>query len=212
MFKSTTFLAALTAATLSVAPDTAKAQDYWIGQIILGGWNFCPRTTIPAAGQLLPISENTALFSLYGTTYGGDGRTTFGIPDLRGRYATSTGQQPGLSFIRLGEKSGAETHTMNVLEMPNHTHAIQSTATAQLHGSDGAVNSNTVAGAALADQASPHYAGRGALDQTLEDGSVSVNVTSTAGNTGGNQPFNIKDPFLGLQYCVVQFGIFPSRN
>lgn len=212
MLKSTTFLAALTAATLGVSPDTAKAQDFWIGQIILGGWNFCPRTTIPAAGQLLAISENSALFSLYGTTYGGDGRTTFGIPDLRGRYATGNGQQPGLSFVPLGAKGGAETHTMNVTQMASHNHAVQSTATAQLHGSDGAVNSDTVAGAALADQPSPHYAGRGALDQTLEDGSVTVNVTSTAANNGGNQPFNIKDPFLGLQYCVVQFGIFPSRN
>lgn len=91
----------------SAAPANASADPY-VGDLMLVGFNFCPRGWTPAAGQLLPISSNTALFSLYGTIYGGDGRSTFGLPDLRGRVPLSQGTGPGLLQVKLGQKSGVE--------------------------------------------------------------------------------------------------------
>lgn len=193
-----------------VAP--AQAQDMWLGQIVMGGWNFCPRTTLPAAGQLLPISSNSALFSLLGCTYGGDCRTTFALPDLRGRAPIGVGQGLGLSSYPLGAQVGQEQVTLNVTQMPSHSHVITNQVTAQLNGSDGAVNSATINGSALANQAAPHYAGRGAIDQAFEAGSVAVSVTSTAQNNGGNLSHENRGPRLTLQYCVVTQGIFPSRS
>ncbi len=195
------------------APQKAEAQQFWLGQIVLGGWNFCPRTTAAAAGQLLAISSNTALFSLYGTNYGGDGRTSFGLPDLRGTVAVSEGQRPGLSFYRLGQFSGRETHTMNVLELPSHNHLATSTATATLFAEEGGSTATNAAGNLLADGAANTYAtdGRGATT-TMSSESLGVTVTTTLGNTGNNQAFNIRGPYLALQYCVVTAGTFPSRS
>lgn len=101
-----------------------NGQDEYIGELMLVGYNFCPRASIDARGQLLSIAQNTALFSLYGTTFGGDGRTTFGVPDLQGRTAIGDGQGPGLSNRLLGQKGGSEQNFMNVSQMPSHTHTV----------------------------------------------------------------------------------------
>jgi microcystin-dependent protein len=112
--------------TLSGLPQAALAgPEPFIGEIMLTGANFCPRGWADANGQLLAVAQNAALFSLLGTTYGGDGRTTFGLPDLRGRVAIHTGQGPGLSNRNQGSKSGAENHTLTVSEMPQHTHGLR---------------------------------------------------------------------------------------
>ena len=210
MFKKLILAAALSVAGFFSAPQAAQAQDYWIGQIVIGGWNFCPRTTIPADGQLLPIASNSALFSLYGTTYGGDGRTTFGIPDLRGRIAMHNGDGPGLAPVSLGQKGGRNDVTLTQAEMPSHSHTISNTVTATANAGGGgaggfAAGDHITVGANI-------YSNAGAPSQPLADGSVAVDVQSTAFNTGGSQSFNIANPFLGLQFCVVQFGIFPSRS
>lgn len=105
---ATTFLA--TSAQLPSAE--ANAQEEYLGQVMLVGFNFCPRGTVAAEGQLLPIASNSALFSLYGTIYGGDGRTTFALPDLRGRSPISMGQGPGLGNYPEGRKGGSETFTV----------------------------------------------------------------------------------------------------
>jgi len=202
--------AAATALTFGLPAKPASAQDFWIGQIVLGGWTFCPRTTLSASGQLLSISQNSALFSLYGTSFGGDGRTTFGIPDLRGRYATSVGTGPGLSPIRIGQIGGRETETLNILNLPSHTHTIVNTATSNVAASAGPPATGA-SGKGFAGSAAI-YSGVGAPSQGMQAGVVTTSVNSTVGQTGGNQAFSIKDPFLGLQYCVVQFGIFPSRS
>lgn len=97
--------AAFIASSLSIASPAAAGTDAYLGEIIMGGWNFCPRGTIKADGQLLPISQNSALFSLYGTNYGGDGRTTFAMPDLRGRTPINAGQGPGLPNRTLGSRT-----------------------------------------------------------------------------------------------------------
>ena len=101
--------AALVASSLSIATPAMAGTDAYVGEIIMGGWNFCPRGTVPADGKLMAIAQNTALFSLFGTTYGGDGRVTFGLPDLRSRTPIHHGQGPGLPSHTIGSKSNSSS-------------------------------------------------------------------------------------------------------
>lgn len=125
--------AAASLAIATLAGGTASAQEKYLGEIIWVGFNFCPRGSLPADGQLLPIAQNTALFSLFGTMYGGDGRTTFAVPDLRGRVSISVGQAPGLSPRRQGERGGTETETVMPAQIPVPAEAKQA-ATAAIGG------------------------------------------------------------------------------
>lgn len=198
------------AALLAFGGDAkpAQAQNFWLGQIVAGGWNFCPRSTVAAKGQLLSISQFSALFSLLGTNYGGDGRTTFGVPNLQGRAPIGEGTLPGGGTYRLGQTYGQEVHTLNQLEMPSHTHAV--TATGNLNATNGAVNSATAAGSAIANQPASHYSSRGAINEVMKGGSVSV--TASAANTGGSQAHETRGPRQVVTYCIVTEGIFPSRS
>ena len=198
-------MAATVALATAFVPAPAQAQgagDQFLGQLLLTGYNFCPRGWTPADGQLLAISTNTALFSLYGTTYGGDGRTTFALPDLRGRVPIHTGTGPGLSNHPLGQRSGQETHTLTTLEMPSHNHTAVLLGEAQVAADSANPRGNTLArGATIyADNAAPDP------NDALHSGSVVV------GNNGGNQAHNNMQPYLTLQWCVALTGIFPSRN
>ncbi|SLN32456.1 Phage Tail Collar Domain protein [Roseovarius litorisediminis] len=198
------------ATALSSQTSTATAQDYWLGQIVMGGWNFCPRTTLPANGALLPISSNSALFSLLGCTYGGDCRTTFALPDLRGRIAMNNGTGPGLQPVALGQRGGRENFTPNISTLASHSHAISNTATAVANVGNGtpgeyAADEHLAANAQI-------YAPTGSPNKPLNANTVQVTVDSTASNAGQNQPVDIRNPYLGVQYCVVTQGIFPSRN
>ena len=162
----------------------------FIGQIILFAGNFAPRGYALCAGQLLPIAQNTALFSILGTTYGGNGQTTFALPDLRGRVPLGQGQGPGLSSYSLGQSSGAETHTLNVTEMPQHAHLPQA--------ADGDQTTNRAAGSVPA---------KGGVYSTSPNASG-----APTGAAGGSQPHNNLQPHLALNYCIALEGIFPSRN
>jgi len=210
MSKKLALAAAVSAASLCAAPDRAEAQQFYLGQIIVSGWTFCPRGTVGADGQLLPIAQNTALFSLFGTTYGGDGRTTFGIPELRGRFPMHFGNGPGLTPRPLGQKAGQENATLTQLQLPSHTHTVTSTATTTVSvgpGQAGAFDAgdHIVAGTDI-------YASTGSPNQALDPATVGVTVASTANPTGGSQSFQIMNPYLAVRYCVVLFGIYPSRN
>jgi microcystin-dependent protein len=108
MFRSSVAVAVLAASAFAMAPTASAGPDEYLGEILTVGFNFCPRGTLEADGRLLPISSYTALFSLYGTTYGGDGRTTFALPDLRGRTIVNAGQGPGLTNRPLGQRGGTE--------------------------------------------------------------------------------------------------------
>lgn len=195
------------AAFLVVGSAAAQAQEKYIGEIMLVGYTFCPRGTAEANGQLTAISENTALFSLYGTTYGGDGRTTFALPDLRGRVPVHTGQAPGLSNYPLGAAGGVESRTLTVAQMPPHAHGI----TAQLNASGAPGSAPTPAGNL------PALSTVGSIYGTVPQGGAtepmaSNAITVTESNTGGGQAVDIRQPFLTMRYCVVLQGIFPSRN
>ena len=123
-------------AALDMKRNLANAQESYLGQIQMFGFNFAPRGWAFCDGQLLPIAQNTALFSLLGTIYGGDGRTTFGLPDLRGRVPVHLGQGPGLANFTIGQKGGFATTTLSVQQMPLHAHAAQTTVHAGSATSD----------------------------------------------------------------------------
>ncbi len=180
-------------------PKTAAAQsDPFIGTIAMFGFNFCPRGWTGAEGQLLAISQNTALFSLYGTTYGGDGRTTFALPDLRGRNPIGDGTGPGLPQFRLGQRGGAVQTTLSVQNMPSHNHPVN--ATNSIADKTGPGTDFLAADVVGGD---PIYH-NGPANRVMDPEMI--------GNTGGSQPFSIQDPYLTIKFCVALQGIFPSRN
>ncbi|ARV15445.1 phage tail protein [Polaribacter sp. SA4-12] len=196
-------------------------MDPMMASIMLFAGNFAPRGWAFCDGQLLPISQYSALFSLLGTTYGGDGRTTFGLPDLRGRAPIGPRNGPGLSDYRLGQKGGAEHITLNQTQMPSHTHAASAAdVTVEIKASSAEADLHTpAAGSFLA--AGNEVNGRGTdpiqmynsstPDITLGGGSTtSSNVT--IGNTGGNLSHENRQPFIAINYIIAMQGIFPSRS
>ena len=192
-------------------------MDPFIGEIVMFGGNFAPRGWSFCNGQLLAISSNTALFSILGTTYGGDGRTTFALPDLRGRSAIHAGTGPGLSTIKLGQRGGSEYHTLNVLEMPNHSHPVSFAG-----GSvNAAVSIPAVADEGTSDEAEGNilasgidklYAAPSAKDANLAPVNAPLSGNTNTLPTGGQQSFYMRNPFEGINYIIALVGIFPSRN
>lgn len=168
-------------------------SEPFIGEIKIVGFNFPPRGWATCDGQLLPISQNTALFSLLGTTYGGDGRTTFALPDLRGRSATHVGAGPGLSTMNWGERGGTETHNITTNQMPSHSHTMN------------------LASANEGDQTSP----AGNSLAVSDDRNYATGAGTTmgpTGNDGGGQAINHMPPHLGVYHVIALVGLFPSRN
>lgn len=165
-------------------------SEPFLAEVRMVGFNFAPRGWALCDGQILPINQNQSLYSLLGTTYGGDGRTSFALPDLRGR----TPIHVGLGH-REGQKSGEETHTLAVNEMPQHTHIVQATNTAGTSQDP----SNNV----LATAATDVY---GAFTSPVNMGSGSI------ANTGGGQAHENMQPYLAVNFCIALQGLFPSRN
>ncbi len=182
-------------------------MEPYLGQVCLFGFDFAPRNWAPCIGQLLPISQNTALFSLFGTMYGGDGRTTFQLPDLRGRVPIGQGPGGGLPGYSLGQRGGSEQHTLLSGEMPAHTHAA--TVTAALHAESAPADRANPAGAMLAG-ARLYALPDPANDRVMASESLAVSIQNQV--TGGSAPLRTRDPFLGLNYSVALAGIFPGRN
>lgn len=178
-----------------------------IGEIRMFAGNFAPRTWAFCHGQLLPINANAALFSILGTTYGGDGRTTFALPELRGRVALGVGNGPGLSDSRLGERKGTETVTLNVAQLPAHTHTASGTVTPAALSVEGDSATPAAAVPAKSGQGEPDY-DTGEGDTTMRPNDVTVSVD----NTGGGQPHTNLQPSLGLNFIICLQGVFPSRN
>ncbi len=189
-------------------------NDLYLGQIILFAGNFPPRTTALCNGQLLAIAQNTALFSILGTTYGGDGRTTFALPDLRGRVPVHPGTGPGLTTRKLGQRTGGEYNILTQNQLAPHTHITTVTP-----GSV-SIPVNTTAGDE--DEKSP---AAGVLANTGNDlytssanGVYNGAATAVTGtqvqvlNTGAAQPVNNMQPWLGVNYIICINGLFPSRN
>jgi len=173
----------------------------YIGQIILFAGNFAIRSFAFCNGQLLAISQNTALFSILGTTYGGDGRTTFALPDLRGRVPIHSGTGPGLTPRSLGSRSGQEVVTLNVSQMPSHNHP----ATAQVAVNNSAGEEETVSGQVISNHT-------GAFSEDPVSGQFLGGTSATVNNSGGGLSHNNMQPWLAINYEIALQGVFPSRN
>lgn len=175
----------------------------FIGTVVLFAGNFAPRGWAFCAGQLLPIAQNTALFSILGTTYGGNGQTTFGLPDLRGRVPLGTGQGPGLATYQLGEMLGVENVTLNTNQMPAHNHAVQV--------SNGQANSANASGGYLAGS-NGNLAGDAVIVNAYNGTPNAMLGGNSITLTGNNLPHDNIQPSLGMNYIIALEGIFPSRN
>ena len=171
-------------------------SEPFLGQITAFGFNFAPRNWAQCNGQLLAISQYTALFSLLGTIYGGDGETTFGLPDLRGRAALHMGAGPGLADRDIGQRSGAETNTLNVNQLPSHTHTF-------------APPSSSTSGDT--DVATANYPAQ-AEEDNYDDTSDATMGSGTTGSTGNSQSVNNMQPYQVVNFCIALTGVFPSRN
>jgi microcystin-dependent protein len=167
-------------------------SEPFLGEVRIFPFNFSPRGWAFCNGQLLPINQNTALFSLLGTTYGGNGQTTFALPNLQGRTPIGFGQGPGLSSYQLGEGGGVETVTLTQQQLPPHTHPLMASSSAATTGTPGVT-------AALATPGVPIYA-------------PAQNLVPMGPVGGPGQPHGNRQPYTVLNYCIALQGIFPSRN
>ena len=174
-------------------------SEPFLAEVRIVGFNFAPRGWAFCDGQILPINQNQSLYSLLGTTYGGDGRTSFALPDLRGRTPIHVGSSNGTAHS-LGQKSGEETHTLSASEMPQHSH--QAKASGAL-GSSASPQNNLWA--QVTNTVGNIYADPG-------QGSPNAALNNPVVNVGGGQAHNNMQPFLALNFCIALQGLFPSRN
>lgn len=176
-----------------------------IGTCTMFAGNFAPKNWAFCQGQIINIASNTALFSILGTTYGGNGTTTFGLPDLRGRSVVSAGQAPGLSIYSLGEVTGSTSQTLTTLNMAVHVHPVSINATPK-SATTGDAQVPTTATYAPDAGGNPYYT----YDNSAQMAPYNLSLTMTP--SGGNQPFSIQHPYLGMNYVICLQGIFPARN
>jgi microcystin-dependent protein len=179
----------------------------FVAEIRIFPFNFAPVGWAMCNGQILPISQNTALFSLLGTTYGGDGKSNFALPNLQGSVPMSFGQGPGLSLRDLGETGGETTVTLLQTELPSHAHTLEATTTT---GTTTVSNNSQLAlataggGKQGAANVANFYSGGSAK--------ATMSTTQAISPTGGNQPHNNMMPYLGLNFCIALQGVFPPRS
>jgi microcystin-dependent protein len=179
-------------------------MDTFIGTICVFGFNFAPRNWAFCNGQLVAIQSNTALFSLLGTTYGGNGTTTFALPNLQGRAAVCQGQLLGGSNYIMGEMGGNDNVTVLISNMPAHAHNVGIVVNANAR----AQSTNSPSGAFPA----PSEKNQNNYSTTSTTGVLMKGISTTLGASGGSTPIPISDPSLVMNYCICQYGIFPSRN
>jgi len=198
----------LTAAFCAGTARDSRAQEAFLGEIRMFAGNFPPRGWAFCQGQILQINQNTALFSILGTTYGGNGTTTFALPDLQGRVPMGPGLGPGLTPRTLGESGGQEMITLSQSNLPAHTHSLPGvqvsteTATEQVAGTNGA---NTLA--------APTVAGRSVQAYNNATPGAALNGAGTSsGSTGSGIPVNNMQPYTAINFIICLQGIYPSRD
>lgn len=196
-------------------------SNIFLGQVLQGGWNFAPRGFVKCSGQLMSIAQNTALFSLLGTTYGGDGATTFGIPDMQGRRMIHQGQGPGLSNYVIGQKAGTETTTLNTGNLPVHTHNATFTNTSKINAT---TNNASLAGPAnnailakgvdvdVSPDAVPQIYAPAGSTPAVQLAQFNVAGPVTVSPSGGSQAFGNLPPYTVMTFVIATEGIFPSQN
>lgn len=178
-------------------------SEPFIAEIRIFAGNFAPRTWAFCDGQLLPIAQNTALFSLIGTTYGGDGRSTTALPDLQGRAAMHPGRGPGLTSRRLGQRGGVESVTLTEAQMPSHNHSLIA---------DNNPGNFSGGGPDTPNPTDHHLANTTSTGQFYADASSNQTSMAPTGSTGGTQPHNNLQPLITLSYIIALQGLYPSRS
>lgn len=177
-----------------------------LAEIRMFAGNFAPRGWMLCQGQLLSIAQWTAVFALVGTTYGGNGQTTFGVPDLRGRAALGTGTGPGLPTVDLGEMAGTQSVTLLATNLPAHNHPLAGSVNPTANNDGSGLNNNPTGG---------RMGATGNIFTTATDEQVNMAPAASSlavGITGGNQPFSNRPPYLGIEFIFCVEGIFPSRD
>ncbi len=206
--KSSMVICALLTFIVGMGWNSKAEADPFIGQIETFGFNFAPRGWALCNGQLLAISSNTALFSLFGTFYGGDGRTTFALPDCRGRVMTHFGSGPGLTPRSIGQRFGQENVTLTENQIPSHNHTATTTSTLMATDTNGTTEVPT--GNVLADDGNDRIYSNVAPNVAMN--AAAIVSSTTIGNTGGSQSHTNVQPTLVINWSVALTGIFPSRN
>ena len=188
-------------------------MEYYLGQIILGGWNFAPRGTAFCNGQSLLISMNSALFSLLGTTFGGDGQATFGLPNMQGKFPMPTSDPKHDPYIKIGQKEGSDEHFFTKDEMPQHNHKVTA---------GGGLNigklprSNDPNGHWVGNQApaetNPIYRTSSGTEVLAGIEGVNLTLKNSCGTSTGVSPVFIMNPYVAINFCIALAGIYPSRR
>lgn len=183
-----------------------------MGEIIMVGYNFVPKGYALCDGSLVSIAQNSAMFSLLGTTYGGDGVTTFALPDFRGRSPVGVGQGPGLSgSVAPGERAGFESVTLTQANLPTHTHAASATG---LHATPSASTKSPASpsptGNILTGNGEDFFAAPAAANTTMAPIQITGNVT--IGPAGGSMPVGIRSPYMATNFVIAMYGVYPSRD
>ncbi len=173
-------------------------MDPFVAEIRIFGFNFAPKGWAFCNGQILPLSQNTALFSLLGTTYGGDGKSNFALPDMQGNTPLFWGQGPGLSLYDIGQTGGEQSVTLLQSEVPSHNHGVQS-APGNFSGNSNVVGGNSYAKSA---QGNAYLPPATLVNMSIQEVSV----------VGGNNPHNNMMPYLTLNFCIALQGVFPPRT
>lgn len=197
--KSTLILLSISlVASLSSTRNVAAAPEPFIGEMMLVPYSFCPKNWTEASGQQLLISQHQALFSLLGTTYGGDGRTTFAVPDLRGRAPIHGGYAPGMStHYREGQRGGSDSFYIAIENMPSHNHRVQA--------------SNNIANKSGPGRKLPAVHSTD-FNMYHDGGATRLMNEAMITHTGGNQPIYNRSPYLVMKWCIAINGTYPSRH
>jgi microcystin-dependent protein len=196
--------------------------EFYLGQIIQGGWNFAPTGTALCNGQLLSIAQSSALFALLGTTFGGNGTTTFALPDLRGRTPVHWGQGPGLSNYDIGQVGGVESETLQLGNLPSHNHTATFSSTSSLNAAGAqpkatlqVADTGTVLGHSvdIAQTGSlPAIYCPAGTAATIPLAGLNVAGTVAVDYAGGSQPIATLQPYLAVTFVITLVGVFPSRS
>ena len=193
-------------------------MEVFLGTIQAFGFNYAPSGWALCNGQTLPIQQNAALYSLMGVVYGGDGQTTFSLPDLQGRVAVGQGHGTGLQVYTIGEKAGSENMVLNTSQMPSHTHSFSSVGGAIMVSDEvGTTPTPTPTENTLGALADPTLGAAVNLAYNNKTPNIPLNTGSgggggTIGIAGGSQPFSILQPLQVVNYCIAIQGLYPSRN
>ena len=187
-------------------------DEVFIGTIMGFGFDFAPIGWLPCQGQVVAINQYETLYALLGNNFGGDGRTTFGIPDLRGRVPMGVGSGPGISPKVLGQQLGLEQVTLTVNEMPVHTHAgTISDLKADIKCAGGYGDADSPVGNSIAGRERTQLFSTAAPDKDMKAGSIEISKNMTIGNAGGGQAHYNMQPSLVINYCIAWQGLFPPR-